>query len=375
MNGSSTSESSFLTPRPNGEQFSSTPESESIKTNAARSKSERGCVVAEEQREPNTLSVVTNEPAIEASGEIKCLDPEKSKIPKSTETSNCSCLSGHDSCNTENISCHKSCCISENDGVIKAEKELTAKTADSVDTKGNFDSESKCLDAGKGIEADSGEHNADEKRMGQMKDGELEFDGADVKDNLIDEVRKSESVTNKSMDNVQNQESIIGKTFIDSRLYLLNKGKEETSSEEHSLAHTECKGIPTALKYDSSTFSEPANSNASKNSTGNRGNAFVAEDGSVVLDAMQEGSNSLEQEPEAGDKVGKMNSSCDKGGWQPNRVTSTPKLDRADSQSTKKIFEGNFCGQARHKDGSLLPIVFQVRCIVLFSGLLLEICY
>ncbi|XP_065063667.1 PAS domain-containing serine/threonine-protein kinase-like [Rhopilema esculentum] len=366
MNGSSTSESSFLTPRPNGEQFSSTPEIESIKTNAARSRSERGCLVVEEQREPSTLQVVTNELASESSGEIKCLDLEKSKILESTDAPNCSCLSGQDSCNTENTSCHKSCCISENEGVTKAEKELTAKKADSIDSKGNFDSENKCLDAGKDIEANSGKYNADEKSLGQMKDGEL--DGADDKENLIDEVGKPESVTNKSINNVENQESIIGKTLIDSRVYVLNKGKEETSSEEHSLAHTECRDMPTALKYDSSTFSEPTNSHMSNENTGSRGNAFVNEDGLVVLDAMQEGSKNLEQEPEAGDKVGKVDSSCDKGGWQPNRVTSTPKLDRADSQTTKKIFEGNFCGQARHKDGSLLPIVFQIKQITLDRG-------
>eukprot|EP00794_Sanderia_malayensis_P012151 gene12151-13404_t len=110
-----------------------------------------------------------------------------------------------------------------------------------------------------------------------------------------------------------------------------------------------------------------------------RGNAFVAGDGSVVVDDGNEavseslspckrvnGHGARHDDCDIVDSAeeGKNNDSSIK---QQDQFTSTPKLDRGESQH-KKIYEGSFYGQAKHKDESLLPIVFQVKQIALNRG-------
>lgn len=94
-----------------------------------------------------------------------------------------------------------------------------------------------------------------------------------------------------------------------------------------------------------------------------RGGGYVTEDGYVEMDDIVDKERSTYTVEES-----ERNDGAKAKSWQSSQVTSTPKLDRSDS-SQKKIFEGNFCGQAKHKDGSLLSIVFQVRlriCMFLF---------
>lgn len=127
------------------------------------------------------------------------------------------------------------------------------------------------------------------------------------------------------------------------------------SAEEESPTTTEYRGLPTTLRYNSDIGKSVPGSLSSDDTYGERGNEFVTRQGHVVTD--QTDNDRMEQSYNERETVTRK---VIDDSWQASQITSTPKLDRSDSHS-KKILEGNFCGQAKHRDGSLLPIIFQVR--------------
>ena len=96
-----------------------------------------------------------------------------------------------------------------------------------------------------------------------------------------------------------------------------------------------------------------------------RGNQYVGKDGSVITDSSSSKNDDNSRCPRKGivreDSSGSVGiQSNDDTMSLRSQGTSSSKAER---NSAKKIEEGNFYAQARHKDGSLLPIVFQVIII------------
>ena len=127
------------------------------------------------------------------------------------------------------------------------------------------------------------------------------------------------------------------------------------SAEEESPSTTEYRGLPTTLRYDNDIGKGAPSSLSLVDACDKRGNEFVTGEGHVAIDRTD--SDRVQQSHNEGERLPR---NVTDDGWQASQITSTPKLDRSDSNS-KKISEGNFCGQAKHRDGSLLPIIFQVR--------------
>ena len=130
----------------------------------------------------------------------------------------------------------------------------------------------------------------------------------------------------------------------------------QRSAEEESPSTTEYRGLPTTLRYDNDIGKSVTSSLSAVDAYDKRGNEFVTGEGHVAVDRTD--SDRVKQNHNDGERVARK---VIDDSWQASQITSTPKLDRSDSNS-KKISEGNFCGQAKHRDGSLLPIIFQVRC-------------
>ena len=360
MDDSIASDSSYLTPRPLNVDDSKT-ESENA---AQESSATLGNEAESEVRTDERRNTITKESMKESlvKGDIKQGEAGLAEF--------CD-MASKESSVTSISSCNKSCCLSE--------KKLTEKTAkESVideQRKHEMASESlkdECLtDNGKENRANSMDfivvgNNCENHSRQDHQHEKKELSGVEkletkAEDGLSDLsilgtalVLKDFKDSIKSELDVNEQETECSKADINASTGIDENKHADSVEVEERQSDKEAVGLPVVTRCDSRTEDERSKS-LTDDSVGKRGAEFVDEDGSVLVDKSLDTNTELYNTKESEKTEGTVEKP-----WQLSQVTSTPKFDRSESVS-KKIFEGNFCGQAKHKDGSLLPIVFQVR--------------
>ena len=358
MNESNTSSSSYLTPRPFSYEDNRVKGDEALQDcNGNRNEQASNDLVIEERREDDLRREVFN-------NEVPEMRESIGDVGAQEECCWADC--DKESSLISTTSCKKSYCSSEKTQIENISKESVCE-----EEKKNED----CIEESR----EFGQHK-------EIKREKLYMQGSAYKNTEdhthVDEKRYSSTAEELKLDiddndmtslSAQNAASVL-KDFTDSCLsQISNSTRDSVARQPHMNGDdeegSELPGNATVedIKNDTEALGLASNSGSNsvytEESLSNRGMEFVCGDGSVVLD------NSIDRERCSRTDVELETGDGDRGKpWQPNQATSTPKFDRSDSQC-KKIFEGNFCGQAKHKDGSLLPIVFQVSKYECYSAI------
>ena len=236
---------------------------------------------------------------------------------------------------TSTGSCDKSCCLSEKMLVDKTGKEVPCdeERQSKEDKKGNSTA------------AEESKQSADENSLDDGSDEHTPVMIQNLNYSLIS------NVINNTGDSAESYTQVNADEILPSKQpYAGEEIKHDLDSSGLAvISMCKSEAITNGSSFD--ILTEDGHSN--------RGTEYVDEDGSVVVD------DSIGRE-----KCTRKNADSEGGAgkaekpWQSDQFTSTPKTDRSESLC-KKIYEGNYCGQAKHKDGSLLPIVFQVSTYIL----------
>lgn len=268
-------------------------------------------------------------------------------------------------------SCNKSCCLSENKFVENKVKEVCYKEEEKIevsddlgrkiddkldkekDEKGDRISDGKIMK----IKSEFGtrkRHDGHEKQDSSLDKVEIKADEnkSDIRvegtsvmlHNYNDEVHKHRKIHPRY--SAGTQPKTCSNDVIDKSAGI--------ASDEEFPGEKEVKSVPVSMVCKDGSIDNGTVPSLTDDPFERHTGENVKDDGSVYVDDTVQRDQNIYREVEKE----KDDDDMEKG-WPTNQVTSTPKLDRSDSQ-VKRIFEGNFCGQAKHKDGSLLPIIFQV---------------
>ena len=241
-------------------------------------------------------------------------------------------VSSKESPTTSTGSCDKSCCSSE-----KKQVEKTAK-------------EALCDEERRSKEDETTNSPATEKSKLSVDENSLDDDSDEHTPVMIQNLNYSliSNVINNTGESADSYTQVNADEILPSKHPYGDAGEEIKHDLDSSglavISMCKSEAITNGSSFDILT----------EDSHSNRGTEYVDEDGSVVVD------DSIDTE-----KCARKNAESEREAveaekpWQNDQFTSTPKTDRSESLC-KKIYEGNYCGQAKHKDGSLLPIIFQV---------------